>query len=367
MLRFIAITLLMVTVLTGCQLNPASDRRLSDFQSNATPQQCYNRNTQPHTFVVDSHIHFRPYGNNALDYQTLTRYFAKTGVLFANVYGIGQTLPQDGDCLYPANCPTTPVRPTIDNDIINIENAERHPNPNVHLIHAMTFADLNQPNTILPQIEKLQTSYNNQFKWMGEINLVKQGLFANGHKAANVNKIEQWRPFMDYLQQHDIPLALHADIGNNIDPQVYLPIFDKVLTSFPANKIVWLHMGISPEQTKLSAEQHLKILQTRLDQSPNLYIDISWKILNKQYNKSTNSKQQYVDFFNRNYHKILTGSDFVATDKKKLIDYKNSVRNNSDILKFIDNRAFKYIVLGQNYFDLLQLNYQAPPICKISI
>ena len=54
---------------------------------------CYDRASQPHTAVVDSHLHFRPFGGPALPFEEVLQYLEDTGVLFANVYGIGQMLP----------------------------------------------------------------------------------------------------------------------------------------------------------------------------------------------------------------------------------------------------------------------------------
>ena len=117
-MRNICLTLLVIALLAAC----TSSRELSRFSKDNSEKACYNRTLEPHTMVVDSHVHFRPFGNNPLDYQKLLSYFERAGVLFVNAYGIGQTLPQQGDCLYPANCPSTPVTPNIANDIINMQN-----------------------------------------------------------------------------------------------------------------------------------------------------------------------------------------------------------------------------------------------------
>ena len=85
-------------------------------------QQCYDRQKEPHTFVVDSHVHFRPFGGAAIPFGELIGYFKKTGVFFVNVYGIGQSLPVHSSCAYYLNCPGEPAMPSIKNDFVNAAN-----------------------------------------------------------------------------------------------------------------------------------------------------------------------------------------------------------------------------------------------------
>ena len=49
------------------------------------------------------------------------------------------------------------------------------------------------------------------------------------------------------LRARGIPLALHADLGNDAAPTRYLPLMEEVLCLYPENVIVWVHMGLSRE------------------------------------------------------------------------------------------------------------------------
>tara|TARA_R110000772_G_C13306746_1_gene439454 strand:- start:30 stop:344 length:315 start_codon:yes stop_codon:yes gene_type:complete len=89
-------------------------------------EQCYDRGSQPYTSVVDSHSHFRPFGGNAIPMHDLNDYFRRLGVLFVNVYGIGQTLPIDSGCEYYLDCPDIKVVPSIRNDFHNASNYLEH-------------------------------------------------------------------------------------------------------------------------------------------------------------------------------------------------------------------------------------------------
>ena len=91
-------------------------------------------------------------------------------------------------------------------------------------------------------------------------------------------------------------------------------------------------------------------------------LDISWDILEKNYFSKYRSR--YVDFFNAYSTRILPGSDFVAVSTKKFIVYREELQRTSAIFEFLDDRAFLNIALGENYFQLLGLDYEAPPIVQ---
>ena len=346
-------------LLTAC----APTRNLAMFAPSNT--QCYTRNTQPSTFAVDSHHHFRSFGHKSLDYNTLLEYFTKQGIVFVNVYGIGQTLPKNSSCEFFTHCPGTPVKPSIDNDIINADNYLALGTKGIHLTLSMSFADLSNPEQVTIQIKQLDQSYPNLFKWMGELNLVKQALFKNGHKATPIEKITQWQDFMTILRQRNIPISIHSDLGNDESPTKYLFLMEEVLKLYPDNKIVWVHMGLSRELITMDPVQHINIMKSKLDAHPNLMLDIAWVILDEYYFSEPKRRQLYVDFFNQYSRRILPGSDFVASANQTYKSFKAHVKDNSNINRYLDDNAFRNIVLGQNYIRLLDLNYRAPTICAI--
>ena len=110
---------------------------------------CYDRSVQPQTTVVDSHIHFRPFGGPAVPFEEIVQYLEATGVLFANVYGIGQMLPASSSCTYYLDCPGTLLAPTLRNDFVNAANAVVKTPEGLHLTLAMTFPDLADPDSVL--------------------------------------------------------------------------------------------------------------------------------------------------------------------------------------------------------------------------
>ena len=324
---------------------------------------CYDRARQPHTPVVDAHLHFRPFGGAALPFEEVVRYLERSGVRFANVYGIGQMLPPGSECTYYLDCPGTPVTPTLRNDFVNAMEATAEGRHGVHLTLSMTFPDLERPEDVLSGMRLLDREFPGLFRWMGEVNLVKQALFENGHRPVPLGKIRDWAPFMAALRERRMPLAIHADLGHDAEPTAYLDWIEAVLRTYPENTIVWMHLGLSRELLTLDAGNHVAILASVLERYPNAMLDISWRILEDHVFADPVRRAVYVDFLNAHSERILPGTDFVASAHLGFEDYRSELRATGRILRYLDDTAFRNIALGRNYFRLLDLDYEAPPVC----
>lgn len=356
-----ALILVAAMIMTACA-SVAPKRDLASYASGNAP--CYDRKTEPYTSVVDSHIHFRAFGGQSIPFTEVNDYLNKTGVLFANVYGIGQILPIDSTCIYYLDCPGTPAAPSIKNDFVNAANIIEFGAKDVHLTVSMTFPDLAAPGNIVDMIHLYDKEFPRFFKWMGEVNLVKQALMGNHHVAATRENIAEWAGFMGILRERGIPINIHADLGNDAEPTKFLPLMEYALSLYPENKIVWAHMGLSKELTKMNPAEHIRIMQTLLDRYPNLMLDISWRVIYDAYFSKPESEARYVEFFNRNARRILPGTDFVASRKKQFAVYQEELDVVSRINRALDDEAFRNIALGENYFRLLGLKYHAPQVCK---
>ncbi|MGH3969243.1 MAG: hypothetical protein ACRDTV_14295 [Mycobacterium sp.] len=100
-----------------------------------------------------------------------------------------------------------------------------------------------------------------------------------------------------------------------------------------------------------------------MDQYPNLYLDIAWRVLEDNCFCNEPIREQYVSFLNEHSARIIPGTDFVASRKKSFAVFEEGHDVTSRINKFLSDDAFRNIALGQSYFGLLGLPDQAPPIC----
>ncbi len=334
---------------------------LESFKTDGAP--CYDRSGQPQTSVVDAHLHFRPFGGPAIPFEEVISYLEETGVLFVNIYGIGQMLPVASSCTYYLDCPGTPVRSTLKNDFVNAANYVLQAPKGIHMTLSMTFPDLSRPESMLSSMQLLEEEYPGTFAWMGEINLVKQALFSNGHAPVPTGKITEWAAFMKVLRERTIPLAIHADLGNDEEPTRYLPLLKEVLRLYPDNKIVWMHMGLSRELANMNVVRHIQTMKSLLDRYPNLMLDISWRVIDDSYFSNPDKRVLYVPFLNEYSERVLPGTDFLASRDKDIEVYRTELYVTSRINRYLNDNAFRNIALGQNYFRLLGLDYMAPQVC----
>ena len=331
---------------------------------------CFNRTKRNNkqNAIVDTHLHMRPFGGPPIEFKKMIDILNKNGILFAVIKGIGQRLPTGHTCTYYKNCPGVNIRPSITNDIINAQmvvdnNLHKTNTSGVKVVLSMTFLNLSKPDEVVDGIYFLDKEYPGLFKWAGEVNVVKQALFKNGHKPVPVRDISKWGVFMNILKKRKIPMTIHLDLGNNINNLKYLPLLEHILKLYPKNKIVLSHLGLSKELTNINPVEHTKVLNDLLSKYKNIYFDISWDVLYKQEHNFFNSKRFYVDLMNKHPTRFLTGTDFVSHISKTKKTYKKELKETSFILKYLNNYAYRRIALGQNYLDMIHTTYKAPKIC----
>lgn len=303
---------------------------LQDFQQNSNA--CYDRSVGNGWAVVDAHFHARPFGGPPVPFTDLLGWLRRAGILFTTLYGIGQRLPIDSECTYYLDCPGTKVVPSLKNDFFNaqsvLDNAEDlAADPyGPHISLSMSFLDLHEPNLNVPNITLLQKEFPGMFNWAGEINLVKQALWKNLQGLpVELESIKEWESFMAEFRRQDIPMALHADLGDDKDGLKFLPLMDEVLRLYPANKIIWVHMaGISKQlnpqlallQQPVTIQSHVKLIEERLQKYPKLFIDLSWDVLYDELYASPTEESQYVRLINKYPRRFISGSDHLASASK---------------------------------------------------
>lgn len=340
---------------------PTFKRSLASFAKSNPKPECFDRRTEPYIGVSDAHFHPRPFGGQAIEPTKLFEYFDKAGVRFVTYMGIGQSLDMRSDCTYYLNCPGVAAEPSIKNDFVNAQEMKVYPHDTVHITLSMTFVDLAHPENAVETIKLYDREFPGMFAWMGEANVMKQALLNNGFEPPTLAAIDRWAPFMKVLEERGIPITLHADLGNDADPTKFVPLMQHVLKTYPNNKIVWAHMGLSKELTKMDPKLHVAIMRKALDTYPNLMLDISWDVI---YNAYHQYGQDFIDLFNAYPTRILNGTDFVAAAEKPFEQYWKELEITSRVNRRLNDEAFRNIALGDNYFRLLKLDYAAPQICR---
>jgi hypothetical protein len=296
-----------------------------------------------------------------MDAQMLWDTFDRLGVRFVNYFGIGQVLELDANCSYYLDCPGVSAIPSIKNDFVNGLEKAAHDPDKIHITLSMTFIDLAHAEQAAESIALYDKEFPGMFTWSGELNMMKQALLGNNAEPASIESIGGWADFMQIFRERGVPVTIHSDLGNDAEPTKFLHLMDHALASYPDNKIVWAHMGLSKELTTMDAREHVRLMSERLDQYPNLYLDISWDVI---YNAYHRWGEVFIAFFNQYSTRILPGSDFVAAASKTWEDYARELEVTSRALRVLNDESFRNIALGQNYFELMDLPYEAPQLCQ---
>ncbi|MGA5134781.1 hypothetical protein ACPCTO_33835 [Streptomyces olivoreticuli] len=157
---------------------------------------------------------------------------------------------------------------------------------------------------------------------------------------------------------------MHSDLGSDAEQTKYLHLMEETLRLYPRNKIVWAHMGLSKELTTMDPDRHIGIMKRLLDEHPGLTLDLSWRVLEDSYFSKPGVRQKYAAFLDRYPTRVIPGTDFVASRDKDYHVYEQELEVTSRINKALDDRAFRDIALGENYYRLLGLKESAPEICR---
>ena len=201
-----------------------------------------------------------------MDAQLLWDTFDRLGVRFVNYFGIGQVLELDANCSYYLDCPGVSAIPSIKNDFVNgLEKAAYDPDK-IHITLSMTFIDLAHAEKAAETIALYDTEFPGMFTWSGELNMMKQALLGNNAEPASIESIAGWADFMEIFRERGVPVTIHSDLGNDAEPTKFLHLMDHALETYPDNKIVWAHMGLSKELTTMDAREHVRLMSERLDQ-----------------------------------------------------------------------------------------------------
>ena len=121
-------------------------------------------------------------------------------------------------------------------------------------------------------------------------------------------------------------------------------------------------MGLSKEQNKVPTKNHIALMQSLLREYPNLYLDISWRILDENF--FSRDRIGYVGLINKFPKRFINGTNFIAQGNFGFEEYYDELQAVSEIHRYISDEAFRHIALGQTYFGLLGKDISVPLICS---
>lgn len=127
--------------------------------------------------------------------------------------------------------------------------------------------------------------------------------------VARANNIALNRVFK-FAGEHDLPVWIHSNIGtaSKREPQ-HLFEMELAVRAHPRTRFIWCHAGIS---RRIEIPALTKDLAQMLDKYPNLYIDVSWVVLEQNLLKDGKPDPSWVKLVEAFPDRFMIGSDKVG-------------------------------------------------------
>ena len=199
-------------------------------------------------------------------------------------------------------------------------------------------------------IKNMLLSFPGVFSGIGEFSIKKEVVsskIAGG--AANIEDPALGK-ILDFAAQTGLVVILHCDvdamISHNKEKPTFLKALDKLFKKHSKTKIIWAHSGLG--RYVKAREKHTLWLNSLLKRHSNLFIDISWDVVAKQFFKGNALSNQWKSILTKYSNRILFGSDVVSPTSQK---YENILKLYDKIWRELPDTAVKNITY-RNYKKL---------------
>lgn len=127
--------------------------------------------------------------------------------------------------------------------------------------------------------------------------------------------------------ENDLPVLLHSNITSKREKNpLYLAEIEEPLRNHPHTRFIWAHAGTSLEihrhQTRM--DFLLPTLTRLLDTYPNLFVDLSWSVLNPYLlDEAGQPQQEWLALVERFPERFMLGSDVVGRFNKQGVQMRS--------------------------------------------
>lgn len=169
-------------------------------------------------------------------------------------------------------------------------------------------------------VRRLLEMYPGLWQGIGEIFTRHDDLTALTQSDTPRANSEALRRIYFLAAEHDLPVMIHSNITSKRERNpLYLPELEEALRDHPTVRFIWAHAGTSMEihrhQEKL--EFLFGELERMLELYPNLYIDLSWSMLEPYLLDSDGQPDgRWVRLVERYPDRFMIGSDVVGRFKR---------------------------------------------------
>lgn len=122
-------------------------------------------------------------------------------------------------------------------------------------------------------------------------------------------------PVYALAAEHGLPVLVHSNITSvRIREPLYLEEFESTLANHPRTRFIWAHAGTSAEVNRRMDLEFLdKEVERLLGTYPNLWIDLSWSVLDDFLLEGGDDvNRHWVEIIERHPERFLLGSDLLG-------------------------------------------------------
>lgn len=165
-------------------------------------------------------------------------------------------------------------------------------------------------------VRRLLETYPGMWKGIGEIFTRHDDLTALTQSETPRANSEALIRIYHLAAEHDLPVMIHSNITSKRERNpLYLPELEVALRDHPSVRFIWAHAGTSKEIHR--HQQKLDFLFEELERMlglyPNLYIDLSWTVLEPyMLDKDGKPEPDWVKLVEQYPDRFMIGSDVVG-------------------------------------------------------
>ena len=322
-----------------------------------------SRDKRPPIPLADVHFHTRNYVQQGLTLLETYQILAEQGVKRAAVFGIPlqqrwdmetRVSPSyylhDDQALYYYSA----IDAIIASEYLQLEKHQRE------MFDPMIVGFNPTDGRAVDHIKKMLLIFPGVFSGIGEFSIKKEVVSSKINGATANIEDPALGNILKFAAKAGLVVILHCDIdamiSNNKIKPTYLNALYRLFGTYSKTKIIWAHTGLG--RFVKAREKHTQWLSSLLSSHANLYVDISWDVVVKQFFKGDSLDEKWKNILEKHSNKILFGSDSVSPTPKK---YSEVLHLYDSVWKNLSKKTVQNITYN-NYkklFDNARLRVRA--------
>ena len=194
------------------------------------------------------------------------------------------------------------------------------------------------------EMERVLQMYPGKFKGIGELMFRHDFLTWKAAEPAPLPNSAAADAIFKLAAKYDLPVIIHHNMTSlRSQEPIYWPELETALANNRQTKVIWAHAG---QSYYLHVNNLTAILEKALAGNPNLYIDLSWVVLEQDVIKTPDSMKEWAKLLNQYPDRFMIGTDTVGS-------FENyNIRKYDQLLDLLDETTAQKVARG-NFLRLI--------------